>query len=133
MTEEDAALFWGIETTTDPASGGESIDSALDSTEVTPAEGLCLRATKLAAPVTANSAPAIEYSMAKIAPAGTAQDTKPAVQSQATNSEDAVEVRKPETAIQKFHQVTLGTQTEREDSLQERERRWTWERPYTKM
>ncbi len=118
--EEEDALFWGIETTTDPASGGESIDSALDSTEVMPAEELCLRATKLAAPVTANSVPAIECSTAKIAPAGTVQDTKPAVQSQATNTEDAVEIQKPETGVQKLHQVTLGTQTESEDSLQEK-------------
>ena len=121
MTEEDAALFWGMETTPDPASGEESTDSDLDSTEVTPAEGLCLRATTLPALVTANSVPAIECITAKIAPAEAAQDTKPAVQSQATNTEDAVEIQKPETAIQKLHQVTLGTQTESEDGLQKRE------------
>ncbi len=54
MSEEDAALFWRVDTSTDPVSGGERADIALDSTEATPAKGLCLTATTLPEPVIAS-------------------------------------------------------------------------------
>ncbi len=64
-------------------------------------------------PVTALSAPAVECSAVKIAPAETVQDTKSAVQPQTTNTVDVGEMQKTETAIHRLHQATTGTQTEK--------------------
>ncbi len=80
MSEEDAALFWKIDTDPDTVAGEESTSLAPDSTEATPVEGLCLRATRLCEPVTALNAPAVDCGTAKAAPTETAQDTKPAAQ-----------------------------------------------------
>ncbi len=91
MTKEDAAIFWGMDATTDPVSGEKSTDPALDSTEATPVKGLCLRAMTLPEPVIATSEPAVDCSTVKVAPAETVQDTKPAVQPQATNTVDVDE------------------------------------------
>ncbi len=60
MSEEDAALFWRADTPTDPVSGGESADPALNSTEATLMEGLCFRATVLPTPVVPTSVPAVK-------------------------------------------------------------------------
>ncbi len=46
-------------------------------------------------------------------------DTKTAVQSQATNTEDTDEIQEAETAVPRLRQVTIGTQTESGNSLQE--------------
>ncbi len=119
MSEEDAALFWRVDTPTDPVSGEASADPALGSTETTPAKGLCLRATILPTSVVATSAPAVEGSTAKFVSAETTQDTKPAVRPRATNTVDVAEIQEAETAIQRFCQVTTGTQTEEGDSFQE--------------
>ncbi len=82
MSEEDAALFWRVDTPIDPVSGKESADPVLDSTEATPVKGLCLETMTLPTSVRATSAPAVDCSPGKVALAETAQDTKPAVQSQ---------------------------------------------------
>ncbi len=112
MSEDDAALFWGVDTPTNPVSEETSADPALDSTEAMPVEGLCLRAMTLPTPVVTTNAPAIKDSTMKIAPAKTVQDTKPAVQSQATNTVDVDEIQGDEIAILRLHQVTTDTQTE---------------------
>ena len=117
MSEEDAALFWRVDTTTDPGSGKKSPDSALGLTEATLVKGLCLGTMTLLEPVIATSAPAIKCSTVKVAPAETAQDTKPAVQPQATNTVDVNEIQNAKAAIQRLRQVTTGTQTENENGL----------------
>ncbi len=121
MSEEDAAIFWRVDTTTDPVSGEESTDSELGLTEATPGKGLCLRATTLPEPVIATSAPAVNCSTAEVAPAETAQDSKPAVQPQATNTVDVDETQEADAAIQRLCHVMTGTQTENENSLQDLE------------
>ncbi len=121
MSEEDAALFRRVDIPTDPVSGEESADPVLDSIEATPVKGLCLETTSLLEPVRATSETAVDGSTGKVALAETAQDTKPTLQSQATNTEDVDEIQKAETAIQRLCQVTTGTQTENGDSLQEAE------------
>ncbi len=55
MPQEDAALFWRIDTTTDLTSGEESTNPATGLIEATPVEGLCLRGTILSKPVIATS------------------------------------------------------------------------------
>ncbi len=92
MSEEDAVLFWRVDTIIDPVSGEEDTYSALGLTEATPVKGLCLRTTTLPEPVIATSSPAVDCSTAKVAPAETAQDTKPAVQPQVTNMVDVDEI-----------------------------------------
>ncbi len=57
----------------------------------------------------------------KVTLAETEQDTKPAVRSQATNTEDADEIQEAETAIPRLRQVTTGTQTGNGDSFQQTE------------
>ncbi len=69
MSEEDAALFWRVDTPTDPVSGQESADPALYSAEAMPVNGLFLRATTLPEPMIATSVPAVACSTAKVAPA----------------------------------------------------------------
>ncbi len=106
MSEEDAALFWRVDAPADPVSGEANADPPLDSIEATPEKGLCLRATILPTPVVATSAPAVKGGTVKVAPVETAQDTKPAVQPQATNTKDIDEIQKAETAIPRLRQVT---------------------------
>ncbi len=86
MSEEDAALFWGVGTSTDPVSGEEGAGSTVDSTEATPVKGLCLETTTLPEQTRATNAPTVDCGIGKTTSAETAQDTKPAVQSQATNT-----------------------------------------------
>ncbi len=119
MLEEDAALFWRVGAPTDTVFGETSTDLVLDSIEAMPVEGLCLETTTLPEPVRAASAPAVECSTVKVAQVETAQDTKLAVQPQATNTVDVDETQEAETAIQKLRQVMTGTQTGNGDSLQE--------------
>ncbi len=121
MSEEDAALFWKIDADSNSAPQRESANPAPDSTEATPVEGLCLGTMRLPAPVTDLNAPAVDCSTAKAASTDTAQDTKPAAQPHATSTMDAIEIQKPDTAIQRLHQVTFGTQTEGVNSLPKRE------------
>ncbi len=121
MSEKDAALFWRIDTPTDPVSGEESAYPVLDLIEAMPVKGLCLEITPLPKPVRATSAPAVDCGTGKGALAETAQDTKPAVQSRATTTVDVDEIQEAGTAIQRLCQVTTGTQTESGDSLQEAE------------
>ncbi len=56
MSEEDAALFWEVETCPNPISRRESMDPAPYSVEATLAEELCPGTTGLPAPVTPLSA-----------------------------------------------------------------------------
>ena len=119
MSEEDDALFWRVDTPTDPVLGEESTDPTLDSTEATLTEGLCLRTTTLPTPVVTTTTPEVKDSTVKVVPARSEQDTKPAVQFPATNTEDADETQEAETAIPRLRQATTGTQTELGDSLPE--------------
>ncbi len=119
MSEEDAALFWKVYTPTDPVSGDESTDPILDSTEATPVKGLCLETTTWPEPARATNVPAVDCGIRKVTLAETAQDTKPAVQSQANHTVDVDELQGDEIDISRLHQVTTGTQTESGDSLQE--------------
>ncbi len=121
MSEEDAALFWGVDTTTDPVSGEECTDQTLESTEATPAEGLCLETTTLPEQARAINMSTEECSIRKTIPAEAAQDTKPAIQSQATNTVVVDEIQGDEIAIPMLRQVTTGTQTESADNLLEAE------------
>ena len=121
MSEEDAALFWKVDTPTDPASGEESADPILDSTEATPVKGLCLETTTLPEPARATSTPAVDCDIRKVTPVETVQDTKSAVQSQATNTVDVDEVQGDEVAILRCRQVMTGTQTGNGDSFKETE------------
>ncbi len=84
-------------------------------------KGLCLETTTLPEPARAASTPAVDCGPRKVIPAETEQTTNPAVQSQATNTEDADEIQKTETAIPRLRQATTATQTGNEDSLQEAE------------
>ncbi len=121
MSEEDATLFWRVDTPTDPVSGEESVDPTLDSTEATSVKGLCLETMTLPKQARATSAPAVDCGPRKVTLAETEQDTKPAVQSQASNAVDVDEIQEAETAIPRLCQVTTGTQTGNGDSLQEAE------------
>ncbi len=80
MSEEDAALFWRVDTPTGPMSEETSAHPALDTTEATPVRELCLEATALPEPGVATSVPAVESSTVKVAPVEITQDTKPAMQ-----------------------------------------------------
>ncbi len=121
MSEEDAALFWKVDTPTDPVSREESADTTPDSTETTPAKGLCLETATLPEQARATNAPTMDCGIRKTRPtsAEIAQDTKPAVRSQATNTVDINEIQGDEIAIPILHQVTTGTQTESGDSSSE--------------
>ena len=118
MSEENAALFWRVDTPTYPVSGEEGAGPVLDSTEATAVKGLCPETTTLPEPARAASAPAMGCGPRKVILAETEQDTKPAVQSQATNTVDTDEIQEAETAIPRLHQVTTGTQTGNGDSFQ---------------
>ena len=121
MLEEDAALFWRVDTPTDPVLGEESAGQTLESTEATPAEGLCLEATTSPEQARAVNMLTDECSIRKNSRAETAQDTKPAVQSQATNPVVGEEIQGNEIAVPLLRQATTGTQTESGDSLLEAE------------
>ncbi len=121
ISEEDAALFWGVDTPTNPMAGEESADQTLESTEATPAEGLCLETTTLPEQARAINMPTKECSIGKTIPAEAAQDTGPAVQSQATNTVVVDEIQGNEIAIPMLRQDTTGTQTESGDSSLEAE------------
>ena len=121
MSEEDAALFWRVDTPTDPVSGEESTDPTLDSTEAMPVKGLSLEITTLPEQARATDAPAVDCGTRRATPAEAEQDNKAAVRSQATNMEDAEEIQEAETAISRLPQVTTSTQTVSGDSLQEAE------------
>ena len=71
--------------------------------------------------VRATNAPTVECSIRKTILAETAQDTKPAVQSQATNTVVIDEIQGDEVAVLRLCQVTTGTQTESGDSSPEAE------------
>ncbi len=111
MSEEDAALFWRVDTPTDPVSGEENADPTLDSTETTPVKGLCLETTTLPWQARATSTPVVDCGPRKVTLAETEQDRKPAVQSKSTNMEDADEIQEAATAIPRLRRVTTGTQT----------------------
>ncbi len=119
MSEEDAALFWRVDTPTDPVLGEESAGQTLESTEDTPVEGLCLEATPLSEQARAINMPTEECSIRKNTPAETVQDTKPAVQFQATNPVVGEEIQGNEIAVPLLRQATTGTQTESGHSLLE--------------
>ena len=80
MSEEDAALFWRVDTPTDPMAGKESASQTLEPIEATPAEGLCLETTTLAKQARATNAPTVDHSVRETTSAEIAQDTKPAIQ-----------------------------------------------------
>ncbi len=92
MSEEEDALFWRVDTPSNPVSGKKSAEPALDSTEATPVKGLCLEATTLAEPAVATSVPTVESRAMQVAPVEITQDTKPAMQHRATNTVDADEI-----------------------------------------
>ena len=121
MSEEDAALFWRVDTPTDPVLGEESAGQTLESTEATPVEGLCLEAMTSPEQARAVNMPTDECSIRKNTPAETAQDTKPAIQSQATDPVIGDEIQRNEIAAPLLRQATTGTQTESGDSLLETE------------
>ena len=121
MSEEDAALFWRADTSTALVSGEESAEPTLDSTEATPVRGLCLETTTLPEQARATNTPTMDGGIGKTASAETAQDTKPAVQSQATNTVVIDEIQGDEVAVLRLCQVTTGTQTESGDSSPEAE------------
>ncbi len=110
MSEEDATLFWRVDTPTDPVSGEESADPILDSREATPARRLCLGPTTVPKQARATKAPAVDCGTNRATPAEAAQDTKPAVQSPATNTADVDEIQGDEIAIPILRHVTTGTQ-----------------------
>ena len=83
MSEEDAALFWRVDTPTDLVSGEESAGQTLEPIEATPVEGLCLETMTLPEQARATNAPTVDCGIRKTTSAKNAQDTKPAVQSQA--------------------------------------------------
>ncbi len=86
MSEEDAALFWEVETDPNLTSRRDCTYPAPYSVEATLAEGLCPRTTGLPAPMTARSSQAIDCRLVQSAPIETAQDTKPAMQPHATST-----------------------------------------------
>ncbi len=104
MSEEDAALFWRVDTPTDLVSGEESAGQTLESTEATPAEGLCLETTTLPKQARATNAPTMDCGVRKTTSAEIVQDTKPAVQSQATNTVDVDEIQEAEIAVSRLRQ-----------------------------
>ena len=116
-SEEDAALFWSVDMPTDPVSGGMSADQTLEATEATPTGRLWPETITLSEQVTASKMPTVRCSMKETTPAATAQDTKPAMQSQATSMMDVDEISGEKTIIPMLHQITTGTQTESRNSL----------------
>ncbi len=121
MSEEDAALFWSVDTPTDPVSGEENTDQTLESTEATLAEGFCLETTTLPEQARATNVLTVHCNMRKTIPAET-QETKPAAQhAQATNTVVVDEIRGEEIAIPILRQLTTGTQTGSGDSSLEAE------------
>ena len=84
-------------------------------------EGLCLETTTLPEQAKATTAPTVECSIRKTTPTETVQDTKPAIQSRATNMVVVDEIQGDEIAVPMLRQVTTGTQTESGDSLLEAE------------
>ncbi len=121
MSEEDAALFWSIDIPMDPVLGEESAIQTLESIEATVIEGLCLKTKTLPEPVKATNTLTVECSIRKTTPTETVQDTKPAVQSQATNTAVKDETPGTETTISRLRQVTTGTQTDSRSSSSETE------------
>ena len=121
MSEEDAALFWSVDILTDPVSGETSTGQIMESTEATPASRLWPKTTTLPEPAMGPNVPTIQCSMRKTASTETAQDTKPAMQSQATNTVSVDESSGEKTAIPMPCQITTGTQTESGSSLLEAE------------
>ena len=121
MSEEDAALFWSVDISTDPVSGEKSAGRTLESTEATPTKGLCLGTTTLPEQAKAINAPTVHCSIGKTTSADTAQYPKLAVRSQATNTVVVGEIPRNETVIQRLHQITTGTQTESGSSSLETE------------
>ncbi len=119
MSEEDAALFWSVGTPTDRVSNEQSTDQTLECMKATPVEGLCLETTTLPAQAKATQVPTMHCSIEKTIPTETAQDTKPAVQSRATNTIVIDGIQGNETAIQILRQITTGTQTESRDGSSE--------------
>ena len=119
--DKRVALFWRVHTPTDLVSGEESADQTLESTGATPVEGLCLETTTLPEQVRTTNAPTVDCGIRKTTSAEIAQDTKPAVKSQATNTVEVDEIQEAEIAISRLCQVTTGTQTESGDSLQRAE------------
>ncbi len=99
MSEEDAALFWSVDIPTDPVAGEMSADQTLESTETTPTGRPCPETITLPEQATAPNASTIQCSMGETTSAETAQDTKPAMQSQATNMVDVDEVSGEKTNI----------------------------------
>ena len=65
----------------------------------------------------APNVPTVQCSIRKTTSAETAQDTKPAMQSQATNTVDVDEISGEKTTIPTLRQIATGTQTENRDSL----------------
>ncbi len=108
MSEEDAALFWRIDTPAVPMSGEESASQTLESMEAMPAEGLCLETTTLPEQARATNVPTAECSTRKNILAKTARGTKPAVQSQATNTVIVDEIQEDEAAVLRLCRLRLA-------------------------
>ncbi len=68
MSEEDATLFWRVDTPTDSVSGEESAGQTLGSAEATPAEGLCLESTTLPEQERATKVPTAHCNIEKTTP-----------------------------------------------------------------
>ena len=59
MSEEDTALFWRLDIPTDLVAGEENAGHTLESTEASPAEGLCLETTTLPEQAKATNTPTV--------------------------------------------------------------------------
>ncbi len=117
MSEEDAALFWSVDIPADPVSGETGASPALEPAEAAPAGRPCPEAKTLPEQAITPSAPTVQCSIRQATLAEVAQDTQPAMRSQATSTVDVDEVSGEKTNISMPRQITTDTQTENGDSL----------------
>ena len=83
--------------------------------------GICLKTKTLPEQANAIDTLTVECSITKAIQAKTAQDTKPAIQSQATDPVVGEEIQRNEIAVPLLRQTTTGTQTKSGDSFREAE------------